>query len=225
MNENNNIDVLRTWCIIILILIVLFLSKCMGDRVTNHSSTPQNTELIDTTKTEPIDTVFITEPAEKIDTAAIIRYCVENRLYKELFPKRRPKVVKDTIYIAYYPSVEEEIKADKDTILISNTVEVSDKLIVNFPSIKIKETAHPFIGFGITTFPSISMEAGVMFPNYWGFAIEGNYYFYNGIIENAVVPNNVNLIVRTKSVTSIDQKIGIVEIPNFSAGLKVIKMF
>ena len=69
------------------------------------------------------------------------------------------------------------------------------------------------------------MEAGVMFPNYWGFAIDGNYYFYNGRIENAVVPNNVNLILRTKSVTSIDQKIGVVEIPNFSIGLKVIKMF
>ena len=63
----------------------------MGDRVTNHASTPQNTELIDTTKTGPIDTVFITESAEKIDTAEIIKYCVQNNQYKELFQKENWK--------------------------------------------------------------------------------------------------------------------------------------
>lgn len=223
MNIQNNIDRLRIGGIIILILITLLIPKCVGDKKNSQKNQENNIEQAEPFIESKPDTVFVDTP---VDTASIIKYCIENGLYKELFPKKTiTKIVKEQ-QKTEEPDEEEANKSipQIDTVFISNTVEVPCAPIFNF--IKPEEKIRPFVGFGINTFPSVSIMAGAMFKNNWGIAIESHYYFYHGIIKNATVPDNVNFIVRTKSAIAEEAPpIGYVEIPNFSVGLKVIKMF
>ena len=225
MSENKKNRWFGSIVIVILIVIIVLIGKCVGHKIITDDSNP--VEII-----ERCDPVYA-QSKNEVDTASIIRYCVDNNLYTDLFPiKKMVKTVVDTLYLV--PQDELLVFSDeKEDDDVNNCSQQNDTLIVPYPVTGVPEIIfinkpdkkRAFFGVGVTTFPSMSMEFGMMFGE-WGISAGINKYFYHGTIDPAKVPEDINLVVRTKSVGDSNiHEYGVVEVPNFSVGVKVIKKF
>ena len=161
--------------------------------------------------------VYIQKP---IDTVNIIKQCVADGIFSELFPNKQ---YTDTIYLMKEDTTKimadwstkreyEETLFDIDTVgnLKIKTYTQYNRLgSINytFTPIQKKETTEvyverkflPYAGIGLSTFPSYDVEIGLFYRKSFGFSIEGSYY-PKLIIENE-------------------------NIQKYSISLKVLKMF
>ena len=150
----------------------------------------------------PGDTVTIELPApepvkEELDTANIIRDCVKNGLFYELFPEK----VKDSIiYLTFTKEDTAKVFNDwatkrsySETIFDSDTLgkavfnaDVQFNRLANFdftytPMIKQttvvakKPKYSPFVGGGVSTLPSLNVTAGYFYDEKWGFSFTYQY--------------------------------------------------
>ena len=158
---------------------------------------------------------------ETVDTANLIKQCIKDGIYQELFPEKivyitdtlefdktdSTKVMQDWItkreYEATLFDVDTLGKCDIKTTVQYNRLGTIDYTFVP----KQKQTTVtevvtrkylPFIGGGITTFPSVGVEAGLFINQSYGFSLDGSYYFNPNKIEG---------------------------LPKYSVGIKVFKMF
>lgn len=154
---------------------------------------------------------------EKIDTINFLVDCVKKGVYQELFPNRKDTVYltqKDTSELLKDWATERDYNVnlfDSDTL---GTCTINTKVQYNrlgkigytftpkqkqsIQYVEVKKNYIPFVGAGISTFPSVGAEVGMFFNQSWGFALEGNYFFNPNKIEN---------------------------MPKYDVGLKVVKMF
>lgn len=156
---------------------------------------------------------------QTIDTGKFIAQCVKDGVFYELFPE---KIKYDTLVldktdstkiIADYSAKREynETLFDSDTLgtmKIKTSVQYNRLGTINYsftPVTKTVETTKyverhilPFVGAGLSTFPSYGAEAGMFINKSWGFSVNGNYY-----------PNYQN----------------IQNLPKFDVSVKVLKMF
>lgn len=168
------------------------------------------------------DTITDIKPYKVIvpaDTAGIIQTCVEDGIYAELFPTKvvteyievtkedTTAIMKDWATVRAY----DEVLFDSDTLGVCEVnTEVQYNRIKNMnytftPVIK-KETDTeikvrrftPFIGAGISTFPSVDGSVGFFINQSWGFSLDGNYYFNGKTTEG---------------------------MPEWSVGMKILKEF
>lgn len=139
-----------------------------------------------------IDSIPIPYPVKEIippDTLNIIKKCVEDGIYTELFPT---KIIEDTVYIKDIDTTEiikdwattryyTEILFDVDTL---GKCEINSKVQYNrlsdlsynyTPVIKYEQSLYtrkkaisPFIGAGLFTNPSISGQVGIFINDDWG---------------------------------------------------------
>lgn len=169
-------------------------------------------------QTDTIPPVII---KETVDTANLIKQCVKDGIYQELFPEKivyitdtlefdktdSTKIMEDWVtkreYEATLFDVDTLGKCDIKTRVQYNRLGTIDYTFVP----KQKQTTVtevitrkylPFVGGGITTFPSVGVEAGLFINQSYGFAVDGSYYFNPNKIEG---------------------------LPKYSVGLKVFKMF
>ena len=165
---------------------------------------------------------YVTEP---VDTANLIAQCVKDGIYQELFPEKVIYLTDTTQFTKQdstkimidWASKREytETLFDIDTVgkcTIDATVQYNRIANLNYTFnpvykqqtvyIESKREVLPFVGAGITTFPSANAEAGLFFNQSFGVAIQGNYYFN----PNPKVPRSA-------------------EIPQYDVGLKFYKMF
>lgn len=159
----------------------------------------------------PGDTVTVELPApdpikEELDTANIIKDCVKNGLYYELFPER----VKDSVvYLTLTKEDTAKVFNDwatkrtySETIFDSDTLgkatfnaEVQFNRLTKFdytfaPIIKQttvvekKPKYSPFVGAGVSTLPSLNVTAGYFYEEKWGFSFT---YQYDYIKKNNIL--------------------------------------
>lgn len=140
------------------------------------------------------DVKYITRP---IDTANIIKQCVADGIFNELFPEKH---YTDTIVL--YKEDTTKIMADwatkrdyeqqlfdidtvgKLTIKTFTQYNRLGNIEYTYTPINKKETTTvfierkflPYIGIGLSTFPSYDAEIGLFYRKSFGFSIEGNYY-------------------------------------------------
>lgn len=158
---------------------------------------------------------------ETVDTAKLIKQCIKDGIYQELFPEKivyitdtlefdktdSTKIMEDWITKREY----ETTLFDSDTLGkcdIKTVVQYNRLGVIDYTFIPIqKQTTTtevvtrkylPFIGGGITTFPSVELEAGLFINQSYGFSLDGSYYFNPNKIEG---------------------------LPKYSVGIKVYKMF
>lgn len=164
------------------------------------------------------DTVSAPYPIkEKIDTGKLIKQIIDSGLFNELFPKKT-----DTVYLTqtdssnivkdwstqreYTTTLFESDSLGKCTINttvqfnrlgdIDYTFNPQQKTVKEY--VEVKKKFIPYIGGGITTFPSVELETGIFINQSFGFALSGNYFFNPNKIEG---------------------------MPKFNAGIKILKMF
>lgn len=138
--------------------------------------------------------VYIAKP---IDTANLIKQCVADGIFSELFPE---KIITDTLYLMKEDTTKimadwatkreyEETLFDVDTLgkLKINTYTQYNRLgSIDYtftPVIKQQTTEiynvrkfSPFVGAGLSTFPSYDAEVGFFYRESVGVSIEGSYY-------------------------------------------------
>ena len=176
---------------------------------------------------------------EKIDTGKLIKQIIDAGLFSELFPKKKDTVYltpKDSSLIIKDWSKQREYTTtlfDSDTLGkftlntsvqfnrlgdLEYTFKPKQKTVTEY--VEVKKKYIPFIGAGISTFPSAGIEAGLFINQSWGFALSGNYYFYTGTEyqPNVVVSLNGGNGTNGLSMTKI-------YLPKWDVGLKVVKMF
>ena len=165
---------------------------------------------------------YVTKP---VDTANLIAQCVKDGIYQELFPEKIVYLT-DTTQFSKQDSSEIMIDwalerkynmtlFDIDTVgkcTVNTNIQYNRIVNLNYTfnpvykqqtvNVENKREVLPFIGAGLTTFPSVNAEAGMFFNQSFGVAVSGNYYFN----PNPKVPRNE-------------------EIPQYDFGLKVYKMF
>lgn len=156
-----------------------------------------------------------------VDTAKLIKKCVKDGIYQELFPEKivylndttqftKPdstKIMLDWATEREYAATLFEIDT-VGTCIVNTKVQYNrlGRLNYTFTPVEKQTTTElvktrkylPYIGGGITTFPSVSLETGLFIDQSWGFAIDGNYFFNPNKIEN---------------------------MPKYNVGIKVLKMF
>lgn len=165
---------------------------------------------------------YVVEP---VDTANLIAQCVKDGIYQELFPEKVIYLTDSTQFtkpdstaiMADWATKREykETLFDIDTVgkcTIDATIQYNrmSNLKYDFNPVYKQQTVYveskrkilPFVGAGITTFPSASLDIGFFANQSFGVAIEGNYYF-NPKPKETRNP----------------------EIPQYDVGLKVYKMF
>lgn len=205
--------------LIILGIIGLFLFGIYVGKKTFKPQIIEHTEYI--TLPAQTDTVPPIIIKEKIDTGKLIKQCIKDGIYQELFPEKivyitdtveldktdSTKIMQDWITKREY----EATLFDVDTLgkcSIKTVVQYNRLGDINYTFSPIQKQSTktevvtrkylPFIGGGITTFPSIGVEAGLFINQSYGFAVDGSYYFNPNKIEG---------------------------LPKYSVGLKVFKMF
>lgn len=150
-------------------------------------------ETIHDTIPEPVP-VYITKP---IDTANIIKQCVADGIFSELFPEKHYTDTlvlfkEDTTKIMADWATKREYKQtlfDIDTVgkLNISTYTQYNRLgdvQYTFTPVYKKETTQvfierkflPYAGIGLSTFPSYDAEIGLFYRKSFGFSIEGRYY-------------------------------------------------
>lgn len=171
-------------------------------------------ETIHDTITKP----YPVEIIKPVDTANIIKQCVADGIFYELFPEKH---VTDTIYMSKLDTTiimadwatKREYRQqlfDIDTVGKLNIVTYTQynrlgDIQYTFTPIYKQETTTvilerkltPYVGLGLTTLPSYNAEVGLFYHKSWGVAVEGNYY----------------------------PKLYSEDFPRYSIGMKVLKMF
>ena len=169
-------------------------------------------------QTDTIPPVII---KETVDTANLIKQCIKDGIYQELFPEKiiyltdtlefdktdSTKIMQDWItkreYEATLFDVDTLGKCDIKTIVQYNRLGTIDYTFTpkqkqtTISEVTIRKFL-PYIGGGITTFPSAEIEAGLFINQSYGFSLSGSYYFNPNKIEG---------------------------LPKYSVGIKVLKMF
>ena len=209
----------KTLIILLISFIVIFLVGLYVGKKTVPTKTVTVTKYI---KGEPIhDTIppIIIKETKPIDTLRILEQCIADGIYADLFPE---KVKHDTIYFekedttkiledwATIREYKEEL-FDSDTLgtmILRTSVQYNrlNTIYYDFTPIykEITNTTYlsrkylPYIGVGISSFPSYNAEVGLFFNQSFGLSINANYY-----------PNKYNYEY----------------IPKYDFGLKVLKMF
>lgn len=145
--------------------------------------------------------VEVIVPAE-VDTGDLIKYCVTNGLFIELFPTDtiiQPQTLEDSVkvYMAiakdwvkereYYQTlfdVDTLGKCDVDIKVSNNQLKYLDYTFV--PVIKQIETSYefkpkfsPFVGAGISTSPTVIGQAGLFFEEKYGVSYLYQYDYIN----------------------------------------------
>lgn len=155
------------------------------------------------------DTTYVEKPIEVImpvDTADIVAQCVRDGIYSELFPEKikyievtkkdTTEIMKDWAAVRKY----EETIFNNDTLgvcKVSSEVQYNRLKYVGYefqpvtktvtvPVYKIKKFT-PFVGIGVTTMPSASVEAGYFINQSWGLSVEANYNLYS--VKDVDLPN------------------------------------
>lgn len=205
--------------LIILGIIGLFLLGIYVGKKTFKPQIIEHTEYITLPpQTDTIPPIII---KETVDTLNLIKRCIKDGIYQELFPEKivyitdtvtldktdSTKIMQDWITKREY----EATLFDVDTLgkcSIKTVVQYNRLGDINYTFSPIQKQSTktevvtrkylPFIGGGITTFPSIGVEAGLFINQSYGFAVDGSYYFNPNKIEG---------------------------LPKYSVGLKVFKMF
>lgn len=158
---------------------------------------------------------------ETVDTADLIKQCVTDGIYQELFPEKIVYLT-DTITFDKTDSTKimqdwatkrdyEATLFDVDTLGkcdIKTSVQYNRLGNIDYTFIPVQKQTNitevttrkflPYVGAGITTFPSAEIETGLFIDQSYGFALSGNYYFNPKKIDG---------------------------IPKYSVGIKVFKMF
>ena len=213
---------MTNWWKIALIIVGIVGLFILGIYIGKKTTKPQiieHTEYITLPpQTDTIPPVII---KETVDTANLIKQCIKDGIYQELFPEKivyltdtitfdktdSTKIMQDWVTKREY----EATLFDVDTLGkcdIKTTVQYNRLGTINYTFTPIqKQTTTtevvtrkylPFIGGGITTFPSVGVEAGLFINQSYGFAVDGSYYFNPNKIEG---------------------------LPKYSVGIKVFKMF
>ena len=145
--------------------------------------------------------VEVIVPAE-VDTGDLIRYCVTNGLFNELFPTDtiiQPQTLEDSVKVymaiakdwvkerAYFQTLFDEDTLGKCTVDIkvsNNQLKYLDYTYI--PVIKQIETVieykkriSPFIGAGISTSPTVMGQAGLFFDDKYGVSYLYQYDYVN----------------------------------------------
>ena len=232
MEKERKINWYRVVNIIVIILFIILLRFCTGNPVTTIKIKPEKEPTCVSSPKPEIITI-----TEKVDTAEFISYCIKHGLIKLSAPKNN-KVVHDTIFIS---CAEQNKPAGVDTL--KNAIKETEESIpeqeenertylpspeqplqIADPIFKCKKIS-PYVTLGANTLPSVSLGTGIFINHSWGIGIEGNYYFYNGLIDNSIVADDVTFIIRARKVNRGEEQIGVMEFPKFSVGLKVTKIF
>lgn len=218
--KNNN---LNWWKIgsIIAIAVLLFLSGLYIGRQHEKIITNTITEYVPLPPIHDTIPPIIIKEKQPIDTANLIKQVVKDGIYQELFPEKIVYLTdttqfskSDSTAIMIDWATKKEYSAtlfDSDTLGTCkiNTFVQYNKLgniDYTFTPVYKQETNYiqtkrkliPFVGVGITTFPSATIETGLFINQSYGFSINGNYN-YN--------PNKIS------------------EIHKFDIGLKIYKLF
>ena len=208
---------------LIIAIVALVLMFLLGIYVGKKTTPIKTVTKVEYVEAEPIhDSIdkpvpfYIKTP---VDTANLIAQCVKDGIFYELFPE---KTILDTIYMDKTDSTKlmadwaserlyEQILFDVDTLgrmKINTSVQYNRlgtiyydftpvvKTVTN--NVYIERKFLPFVGVGLSTFPSYNAEVGLFINRSWGFSVNGNYY-----------PNKENYEY----------------IPKYDLGIKVLKMF
>ena len=188
----------RNWLKITGILVgilVIFISGVIVGRKHEKVVYKEHTEYI--TLPPKTDTIKFPVPViEKVDTLSLLRHIIKSGLYSEMFPSKT-----DTFFITKSDSTTimndwaTERKYSKKLFSNDTLGNLTVNSIVQYNRIQqmdyvfnpvqkqttITETITrkylPYVGAGISTFPSAGLELGVFYNQSWGFAVEGNWYF------------------------------------------------
>lgn len=158
------------------------------------------------TKTEYVkgkeihDTIYKPVPVyveSLVDTANLIAQCVKDGIFSELFPE---KIITDTLYLMKEDTTKimmdwvtkreyKETLFDVDTLgkLTIETYTQYNRLgNINYTFIPVtkQQTTEiynvrkfsPFVGIGLSTFPTYDAEIGFFYRESFGVSIEGSYY-------------------------------------------------
>ena len=191
---------------IVAIAILLFLTGIYIGKKTQKVVEKVVTEYV---PGEPVhDTIppIIIKETQPVDTANLIAQCVQDGIYQELFPE---KIVYITDTTQFSKSDSTKIMLDwatkRDYNAVLFDIDTVGKCTINtsvqynrlgnidytFNPIYKQQTVYvqtkreilPFVGAGLSTFPSVSAEAGLFFNQSFGVATEGTYYFNQKKIE------------------------------------------
>lgn len=200
-------------------VIALFILGIYIGKKTTKPQIIEHTEYI--TLPPQYDTIPPIIIKETVDTAKLIKQCVNDGIYQELFPEKIVYLT-DTITFDKTDSTKimqdwatkrdyEATLFDVDTLgkcNIKTTVQYNRLGNIDYTFIPIQkqttvtEIANRkfllFVGAGITTFPSVEIEAGIFIDQSYGFALNGGYFFNPKKIDG---------------------------IPKYNVGIKVFKMF
>lgn len=200
-------------------IIALFILGIYIGKKTTKPQIIEHTEYI--TLPPQYDTIPPIIIKETVDTAKLIKQCVNDGIYQELFPE---KIVYLTDTITFDKTDSTKImqdwatKRDYEATLfdidtlgkcnIKTTVQYNRLGNIDYTFIPIQKQTTvteivnrkflPFVGAGITTFPSVEIEAGIFIDQSYGFALNGGYFFNPKKIDG---------------------------IPKYNVGIKVFKMF
>lgn len=166
------------------------------------------------------DTVNIIKPVNiisPVDTIDIIKQCVKDGIYAELFPTKTEyievskadtsEIIKDWATRRFY---QEKIFANDTTgeCIINTEVQYNRMKVLGYEYTPVAKTITntkylvkyftPFIGVGVSTMPSVNAEFGFFINQSWGFSFSGDYYFNHKQIAN---------------------------MPSWSVGVKILKEF
>ncbi len=211
----------KVGAIIVGIIAVLILGIYIGKKITKPKIIERIEYITLPPQNDSVPPVII---KETVDTAKLIKQCVRDGIYQELFPEKIVYITDtlefdktDSTKVMQDWATKREYEAtlfDSDTLGkcdIKTTVQYNRLGNINYtftPMQKQVTTTEvvtrkflPYIGGGITTYPSAEIEAGMFIDQSYGFALSGSYYFNPRGTEN------------------------IQGIPKYSVGLKVFKMF
>ena len=156
-----------------------------------------------------------------VDVNRIIQQSILDGVFAELFPDRDISHP-DTVYIDKTDTTKimadwatkreyEETLFDLDTLgtmKLKTSVQYNrlGALVYDYTPVQkvitrdnyVIRKLTPYVGAGVSTFPSVNAEAGLFLNQSWGLAFEGNYHLKAGQYEN---------------------------MPKYDVGVKVLKMF
>lgn len=146
------------------------------------------------------DTIKIPVPVkEKVDTSNIIKQLLASGLFNKtdtvyLTKSDTSKVLEDWVTERLYS----EKLFDDDTLgnlTVNTTIKYNrlqqmdyifnPKQKVITKEVEFRRKYMPFVGGGISTFPKVSVDVGMIFNQSWGMALEGSYYFNSQVKYDA----------------------------------------
>lgn len=199
MYFNNNINWWKIGSIIGVGLLIFFLGLYIGKKTTKPKIVTE-TEYITLPPVHDTIPPIVTTITKPVDTAKLIKQCVKDGIYQELFPEKIVYITdtldftsSDSTAIMLDWATKREYQAtlfDIDTVGVCklNTSTQYNRLgnlnytftpVQKQTTTTITQYRHllPYFGVGITTFPSVNAQIGMFIDQSYGFAIQGIYNY------------------------------------------------